>query len=42
MDIGLSSLGGGNPNENRNYHKQMSRKNSRMSIDNTNNNLKQL
>ena len=42
MDIGLSSLGGGNPNETRNYHKQMSRKNSRMSIDNTNNNLKQL
>ena len=42
MDIGLSSLGGGALNDTRNYHKKYSRKNSKISVDNNINSLKQL
>ena len=41
IEMGLSSLGGVALNESKNMHKQYSKKNSKISIDTTNNNLKQ-
>ena len=42
IEIGLSSLGVSTLNESRTFHKQLSRKNSKILNDGTNNNLKQL